>query len=139
MTDLRGRTLALAVAVAVAGSDCSRPILANDPILVEPPPTGGAEPSRAADPIPVTFPRDDGPHHRLYRSNSPKAKPRCGLFPQWPANWPGYPPALAEQQRREFAKVTPPDAEAVLAGGGDPGMLHPSGIKPFMELPISGE
>jgi predicted secreted hydrolase len=41
------------------------PILANEPLAFPSPALPSAGPSPAADPIPVSFPLDDGPHHRL--------------------------------------------------------------------------
>jgi predicted secreted hydrolase len=66
MTRLAGRRLAaLAIVVAQVGAACTAPILANPPIAVPAPPTPSGAPSAAPDPIPITFPRDDGPHDRL--------------------------------------------------------------------------
>jgi predicted secreted hydrolase len=54
------------VAIGLMVAACSGgPILANPPITYPSPPTDTARPSRPADPIPVTLPRDDGPHDRL--------------------------------------------------------------------------
>jgi predicted secreted hydrolase len=44
---------------------CSSPILANPPLAPGAPPTAAPGPSLAPDPLPVTLPRDDGPHTRL--------------------------------------------------------------------------
>jgi len=52
--------LALAVAACSGGL-----ILANPPLVVPSPPGPTPAPSRAADPVPIAFPRDDGPHDRL--------------------------------------------------------------------------
>src|SRR5262249_44726083 len=41
------------------------PILANPPITFPSPPAASAPSARAADPIAIEFPRDDGPHDRL--------------------------------------------------------------------------
>lgn len=51
--------------VALLLAACSGPILANPPLAPEAPPTASPGPSLAPDPLPVTFPRDDGPHARL--------------------------------------------------------------------------
>jgi predicted secreted hydrolase len=59
------RALAFALAVAVLGAGCSTPILANDPIVLPSPAAAAPAPSRAADPIPISLPLDDGPHDRL--------------------------------------------------------------------------
>ena len=59
------RWLAVLVASTLLVSACARPILANDPIVFPPPPTPSAPPSHAPDPIPISLPRDDGPHDRL--------------------------------------------------------------------------
>ena len=55
----------LSMAFALTASGCSAPILANPPLVFPSPvpPSGG--PSAAPDPIPIAFPRDDGPHDRL--------------------------------------------------------------------------
>ena len=52
------------VGVLLAGC-AGGPILANEPLAFPSPATPTAEPSRPADPVPVAFPRDDGPHDRL--------------------------------------------------------------------------
>jgi predicted secreted hydrolase len=59
------RLLALTLVVVLAGSACSAPILANDPLVFPTPEAPTPAPSRPADPIPIAFPRDDGPHDRL--------------------------------------------------------------------------
>jgi predicted secreted hydrolase len=59
------QALATALATALAGYGCSAPILANDPIVFSTPEAATPAPSRPADPIPISFPRDDGPHDRL--------------------------------------------------------------------------
>ena len=59
----RSHAALLAVAVLVAA--CGGPVLANPPAphpVVSPGPTPSARP---ADPQPIVFPRDDGPHDRL--------------------------------------------------------------------------
>jgi predicted secreted hydrolase len=59
------RILAIAMVAALVASACSGPILANRPIVfptTEPP---SPAPSAPHDPVPITFPRDDGPHDRL--------------------------------------------------------------------------
>ena len=66
MTALVARRLAaLAASVALVASGCSAPILANPPLTFPSPPTPSAAPSHAPDPIPISLPRDDGPHDRL--------------------------------------------------------------------------
>src|SRR6185369_7718836 len=59
------RVAAIVAAIALASSGCSVPILANPPITFPSPAPPSAAPSRAPDPIPIAFPVDDGPHHRL--------------------------------------------------------------------------
>jgi len=59
------RLIAVTLAAALAGSGCSAPILANPPIVFPTPEAATPAPSRSADPVPIAFPRDDGPHHRL--------------------------------------------------------------------------
>ena len=51
------------LAILVAG--CSGPIFANPPLVPVAPATPTAGPARPPDPIPISFPRDDGPHDRL--------------------------------------------------------------------------
>ena len=65
MTVLAARRLAALAAAVLIASGCSAPILANPPLAFPSPPTPSGTPSRPADPIPVRFPRDDGPHDRL--------------------------------------------------------------------------
>jgi predicted secreted hydrolase len=66
MTPRRGsRPLALGLVVSLLGAACSAPILANDPIVFASPVAPSPPPSRAPDPIPISLPRDDGPHDRL--------------------------------------------------------------------------
>ncbi len=57
--------LALVVAGALLVTGCTPPILANDPIVFPSPPAPSTAPSHAPDPIQISLPRDDGPHHRL--------------------------------------------------------------------------
>ena len=59
------RLLAVAaLVVAIAG--CSGgPILANPPLVLTVPPTARPTAAPPADPIPISLPRDDGPHSRL--------------------------------------------------------------------------
>ena len=57
--------LALVVAGALLATGCTTPILANDPIVFPSPPPPSTAPSHAPDPIPISLPRDDGPHDRL--------------------------------------------------------------------------
>jgi predicted secreted hydrolase len=59
------RLIAVALVAVLAGSACSAPILANAPIVFPSPEAPTTAPSRPADPIPIAFPRDDGPHDRL--------------------------------------------------------------------------
>ncbi len=59
------RVIAIAVVVALAASACSGPILANAPIVFPTPEPPSPAPSQPRDPLPIVFPRDDGPHHRL--------------------------------------------------------------------------
>jgi predicted secreted hydrolase len=59
------RVAAVVAALALASTGCSAPILANPPITFQSPAPPSAAPSHAPDPIPITFPVDDGPHHRL--------------------------------------------------------------------------
>ena len=49
----------------VAGGCGGAPILANPPIVFPSPAIASPAPSRAADPIAIVLPRDDGPHDRL--------------------------------------------------------------------------
>ena len=65
MSETARRLLALAASVSLVASACSTPILANDPLVFPAPPAATAGPSVVPDPIPITFPRDDGPHDRL--------------------------------------------------------------------------
>jgi predicted secreted hydrolase len=61
----RTRTSVLIVAAAALVAACSGPILANAPAAHPgPPATPPAQPA-TTDPLPVAFPRDDGPHDRL--------------------------------------------------------------------------
>jgi predicted secreted hydrolase len=64
MTTLR-RWAALTAAALIVASCTGSPILANPPIAFPSPPTSSPAPSSPADPIPIRFPRDDGPHDRL--------------------------------------------------------------------------
>jgi predicted secreted hydrolase len=52
----------LAVSLAACGGT---PILANPPLVVAGPPTATPRASNPPDPVPIAFPRDDGPHDRL--------------------------------------------------------------------------
>jgi predicted secreted hydrolase len=66
VTALSVRRLAtILTALALVASGCSAPILANPPLAFPPPPSPSRAPSHAPDPIPIAFPRDDGPHDRL--------------------------------------------------------------------------
>ena len=61
----RRPVLALLAVLALAVASCGGPILANPP-AAHPVVTPGSSPApRAADPVPITFPRDDAPHDRL--------------------------------------------------------------------------
>lgn len=63
---IRGLVAAVAVAaVAVALAGCSGPILANPAASHGAGPSPAPTRSPASDPLPVRFPRDDGPHDRL--------------------------------------------------------------------------
>ena len=59
------RLTTLATAVALMASACSAPIIANPALTFPSPPPPSAAPSRPSDPVPIPFPRDDGPHDRL--------------------------------------------------------------------------
>ncbi|MEO5704747.1 MAG: carotenoid 1,2-hydratase [Candidatus Limnocylindrales bacterium] len=60
------RVLASALLVVIAVGGCGgAPILANPPIVFPSPVVASPAPSRPADPIPISLPRDDGPHDRL--------------------------------------------------------------------------
>jgi predicted secreted hydrolase len=60
------RSLAALLALALVATGCGgAPILANQPISFPSPPVASPTPSRAADPIPIVLPADDGPHDRL--------------------------------------------------------------------------
>ena len=54
----------LIVVASLAGCGGS-PILANPPQTFPSPEVTAAPPSEPPDPIPLAFPRDDGPHDRL--------------------------------------------------------------------------
>jgi predicted secreted hydrolase len=61
-----GRCVALVIGAAFVAAGCgSGPILANGPLVFPAPPVASPAPSRGPDPIPVSLPRDDGPHDRL--------------------------------------------------------------------------
>lgn len=53
------------LAVVALGGCGGAPILANPPIVFPSPVPATPVPSRLADPIPISLPRDDGPHDRL--------------------------------------------------------------------------
>ena len=56
----------IVVLVAVVAAACGGgPILANPPLTFPSPVVASPGPTRAADPIPISLPRDDGPHDRL--------------------------------------------------------------------------
>ncbi len=54
-----------ALLVALVAGCGGEPILANPPLSFPPPQATPAGPTRPPDPIPLAFPRDDGPHDRL--------------------------------------------------------------------------
>ncbi len=59
-------SVALVCTAALVVAGCGgAPILANEPVIFPTPPIASPAPSPAADPIPISLPRDDGPHHRL--------------------------------------------------------------------------
>jgi RND superfamily putative drug exporter len=64
VVETAGLCLAIATLPLLAGCT-SGPILANAPAPHPTPPAASPAPSSPADPLPVTFPADDGPHHRL--------------------------------------------------------------------------
>jgi predicted secreted hydrolase len=64
-SDRRPSWLVVVIAGALLAAGCTTPILANDPLLLPSPPAPSAAPSHPPDPIPISLPRDDGPHHRL--------------------------------------------------------------------------
>ena len=56
----------LLLALAFVATGCGgAPILANPPIVFPSPMPVASQPARPADPVPISFPRDDGPHDRL--------------------------------------------------------------------------
>jgi predicted secreted hydrolase len=55
----------LAVLAVVVGGCAGGPVLANPPVVRPSPAPTPAPSARPADPIPLAFPRDDGPHDRL--------------------------------------------------------------------------
>ena len=61
----RGLVAAVAVLVVIPLAGCSGLVLANPPLPVPPIATAAPTPVAIADPVPILFPRDDGPHHRL--------------------------------------------------------------------------
>jgi predicted secreted hydrolase len=62
----RARGLVVVVALAFASASCTGgPILANAPIVFPSAAAPSAGTTRPADPIPISLPRDDGPHDRL--------------------------------------------------------------------------
>ena len=66
MTRARPPVAALAIVVALALGACGGgPILANAPLVLTVPPTAPPATATPADPLPIAFPRDDGPHSRL--------------------------------------------------------------------------
>jgi uncharacterized membrane protein HdeD (DUF308 family) len=61
----RAGLVVVALAAVVANACCGGPILANPPLTFPSPIVATPGPARAADPIPIALPRDDGPHDRL--------------------------------------------------------------------------
>ena len=59
------RTVALVLTTALVGACGGAPILANPPLVFPSPASTPGLTARPADPIPLAFPRDDGPHDRL--------------------------------------------------------------------------
>jgi len=59
------RLSAVGLLAASLGGCSGGLLLANQPLVVPPPPTASPAPSRPADPIAIDLPRDDGPHGRL--------------------------------------------------------------------------
>jgi predicted secreted hydrolase len=59
------RLLAFAAVVVLLATGCSTPILANPPLVFPTPQPPSAAPPTRPDRIPISFPLDDGPHHRL--------------------------------------------------------------------------
>ncbi len=59
------RAVVFALAVVLLAGCGGAPILANPPLSFPPPRATPGPPSRPPDPIPLAFPRDDGPHDRL--------------------------------------------------------------------------
>ncbi|MBM4408331.1 MAG: hypothetical protein FJ038_07005 [Chloroflexi bacterium] len=57
--------LPLALVVTVIAGCNTAPILANPPVVRSTAPPTAPAPSPIADPVPLAFPRDDGPHERL--------------------------------------------------------------------------
>lgn len=62
----RRRSMAACVVLAFVAAGCGgTPIFANPPIVFPSPAAVSPAPSRPADPVAITLPRDDGPHDRL--------------------------------------------------------------------------
>ncbi len=59
------RAIALSIAAVLITGCGGAPILANPPLSFPSPAVTPAPTTRPADPIPLAFPRDDGPHDRL--------------------------------------------------------------------------
>jgi predicted secreted hydrolase len=59
------RSVALSLAAVLVTGCGGAPILANPPLTFPTPAVTPAPSARPADPIPLAFPRDDGPHDRL--------------------------------------------------------------------------
>ena len=59
------RALSLSLATVLVTGCGGAPILANPPLSFPTPAVSPAPTARPADPIPLAFPRDDGPHDRL--------------------------------------------------------------------------
>jgi predicted secreted hydrolase len=65
MSPAARRAFVLLALISLVVEACSTPILANDPIVFPAPPAASPGASSPPDPIPIAFPRDDGPHDRL--------------------------------------------------------------------------
>jgi predicted secreted hydrolase len=65
MSRNRLRTLGSVAIVAALLAGCGDPILANPPVARPVVTAAPSTPAQPADPIPVSLPRDDGPHDRL--------------------------------------------------------------------------
>jgi predicted secreted hydrolase len=61
----RRRALSALLVIAALAGCAGQPILANDPLVFPAPPSAPPAPPRSPHPVPLRFPRDDGPHDRL--------------------------------------------------------------------------